>query len=150
MKRRAAPTSSRRHPTRKPFPEHLPRGRLVIAAPCACAASGSGRIVKPGQDVTETSEVIPRQRMVIQTVRKRSASRDRERITQPPAPFHPMQRGWAGPGLLATLLSEAFGQNQPLDRQAERYAPEGVELGLSTLAPATSARPPRRSPHRMR
>jgi transposase len=32
------------------------------------------------------------------------------------------------------ILFEKFGQHQPLNRQAERYAREGVPLSLSTLA----------------
>jgi len=47
-------------PVRKPFPEHLPRERVVLPAPCACAACGSGRLAKMGEDVTETIEVVPR------------------------------------------------------------------------------------------
>jgi transposase len=38
------------------------------------------------------------------------------------------------PGLLAMILFEKYGQHQPLNRQAERYAREGVDLSLSTLA----------------
>lgn len=34
----------RKRPSRKPFPEHLPRERVVIPAPCACPACGSGRL----------------------------------------------------------------------------------------------------------
>src|SRR5918999_6372525 len=124
----------RRRPARKPFPAHLPRERVVIEAPAACGCCGSGRIVKLGEDVTETLEVIPRQWRVIETVRERFACRDCERITQPRAPFHAIPRGWGGPSLLAMILFEKFGQHQPLNRQAERYAREGVELSLSTLA----------------
>jgi hypothetical protein len=51
---------ARRRPSRKPFPEHLPRERVVIEAPATCGCCGSGRIVKLGEDVTETLEVIPR------------------------------------------------------------------------------------------
>jgi transposase len=43
-------------------------------------------------------------------------------------------RGWAGPSLLAMVLFEKFGQHQPLNRQAERYAREGMAISLSTLA----------------
>jgi transposase len=43
-------------------------------------------------------------------------------------------RGLVGPSLLAMILFEKFGQHQPLNRQAERYAREGVPLSLSTLA----------------
>ena len=136
---KAGVTTGRRRPARKPFPEHLPRERLVVEAPATCGCCGSGRIVKLGEDVTETLEVIPRRWKVIQTVREKFTCRDCERISQPPAPFHPTPRGWAGPSLLATILFEKFGQHQPLNRQAERYAREGVELSLSTLADQVGA-----------
>lgn len=129
----------RRRPTRKPFPEHLPRERLVIEAPTQCACCGSARIVKMGEDITETLEIVPRQWKVIQTVREKFTCRDCEKISQPPAPFHATPRGWAGPNLLATILFEKFGQHQPLNRQAERYAREGVDLSLSTLADQVGA-----------
>lgn len=124
----------RRRPARKPFPEHLPRERVVIEAPTSCTCCGSDRIVKMGEDITETLEVVPRQWKVIQTVREKFTCRQCEKISQPPAPFHPTPRGWAGPNLLAMILFEKFGQHQPLNRQAERYAREGVEISLSTLA----------------
>ncbi|WP_316014623.1 IS66 family transposase [Roseobacter sp. HKCCA0434] len=129
----------RRRPVRKPFPEHLPRERVVIEAPSSCACCGSDRIVKMGEDVTETLEVIPRRWKVIQTVREKFTCRHCETISQPPAPFHATPRGWAGPNLLATILFEKFGQHQPLNRQAERYAREGVDLSLSTLADQVGA-----------
>jgi transposase len=112
----------RRCPIRKPFPEHQPRERVVIKAPATCGCCGSGRIAKLGEDVTETLEVVPRQWKVLQTVREKFTCRDCERITQPPAPFHPTSRGWAGPKLLAMVLFEKFGQHQALNRQSERYA----------------------------
>ena len=86
-------TFTRRRPVRKPFPEHLPRERVVIEAPATCDCCGSGRIAKLGEDVTETLEVVPRQWKVMQTVREKFTCRDCERITQPPAPFHPTPRG---------------------------------------------------------
>lgn len=129
----------RRRPARKPFPAHLPRERVVIEAPSACNCCGSDRIVKMGEDITETLEVIPRQWKVIQTVREKFTCRHCEKISQPPAPFHATPRGWAGPNLLATILFEKFGQHQPLNRQAERYAREGVDLSLSTLADQVGA-----------
>jgi transposase len=129
----------RRRPARKPFPDHLPRERVVVEAPASCACCGSARIVKMGEDVTETLEVIPRQWKVVQTVREKFTCRDCEKISQPPAPFHPTPRGWAGPNLLAMVLFEKFGQHQPLNRQAERYAKEGVEISLSTLADQVGA-----------
>ena len=129
----------RRRPARKPFPEHLPRERVVVEAPTACTCCGSARIVKMGEDVTETLEVIPRRWKVIATVREKFTCRDCGKISQPPAPFHAIPRGWAGPNLLAMVIFEKFGQHQPLNRQAERYAKEGVDLSLSTLADQVGA-----------
>lgn len=129
----------RRRPSRKPFPEHLPRERVVITAPANCACCGSTKLSKLGEDVTETLEVVPRQWKVIQTVREKFTCRECEKITQPPAPFHVTPRGFAGPNLLAMILFEKFAQHQPLNRQSERYAREGVDLSLSTLADQVGA-----------
>lgn len=125
---------TRKRPSRQPFPEHLPRERVVVPAPASCPCCGSDKLCRLGETITETLEVIPRQWKVIQTVRERFSCRACETISQPPAPFHATPRGWAGPNLLATLLFEKFGQHQPLNRQAERFAREGVPLSLSTLA----------------
>lgn len=126
-------TASRRPPARAPLPEHLPRERVVIPAPAACPCCG-GRLSKLGEDITETLELVPRQWKVVQTVREKFSCRSCETITQPPAPFHPIARGRAGPNLLATILEAKFGQHLPLNRQSETFAREGIDLGVSTLA----------------
>jgi transposase len=130
---------TRKRPSRKPFPEHLPRERVIEPAPTACLCCGSERLRKLGEDVTETLEVIPRSWKVIQHVREKFTCRDCERISQAPTPFHVTARGWAGPSLLAMILFEKYGQHQPLNRQAERYAREGVPISLSTLADQVGA-----------
>ena len=129
----------RKRPSRKPFPDHLPRERVVIPVPESCPCCGSRKLSKLGEDITETLEVIPRQWKVLQTVREKFSCRDCETITQPPAPFHVTPRGFAGPNLLAMILFEKFGQHQPLNRQSERYAREGIDLSLSTLADQVGA-----------
>ena len=134
---RTVPFHRRR--SRRPFPEHLPRERVVIAAPSVCPCCGSAKLSKLGEDITETLEVVPRRWKVIQTVRERFSCRECERITQPPAPFHVTPRGFAGPQLLATILFEKFGQHQPLNRQSERFAREGIWLSVSTLADQVGA-----------
>jgi transposase len=124
----------RKRPSRKPFPAHLPRERVVLPGPTTCACCGSTRLFKLGEDVTETLEVVPRQWKVVQHVREKFTCRDCEKISQVPAPFHVLPRGFAGPSLLAMILFEKYGQHQPLNRQSERYAHEGVDLSVSTLA----------------
>ena len=130
---------TRKRPDRNTFPDHLPRERVVIDAPTTCACCGGKRLRKLGEEVTRTLESQPRQWKVIETVREKFTCRDCEKITQPPAPFHAIPRGWAGPSLLAMIVFEKFGQHQPLNRQAERYALEGVPIALSTMADAVGS-----------
>jgi len=67
-------------------------------------------------------------------VREKHSCRTCEKITQPPAPSHPIARGRAGPGLLAHVLFGKYGLHLPLTRQSATYAREGVPLEVSTLA----------------
>ena len=124
---------TRKKPVRAPLPAHLPRERVVIAGPSACPCCG-GKLAKFGEDITETLEVVPRQWKVIQTVREKFTCRRCERITQPPAPFHPIARARAGANLLAMILYAKFGEHQPLNRQSTSYARQGIDLDTSTLA----------------
>src|SRR5215211_4290236 len=130
---------TRKRPSRKPFPAHLPRERVVVPGPMACACCGGARLSELGEDITETLEVIPKSWKVIQHVREKFTCRECDKISQAPAPFHVIARGWAGPSLLAMILFEKYGQHQPLNRQAERYAREGMPLSLSTLADQVGA-----------
>jgi len=124
---------TRRKPARRPLPEHLPRERVVYPLPSACPCCG-GVLHKLGEDITETLELVPRQWKVIQHVREKHSCRSCEKITQPPAPSHPIARGRAGPGLLAHVLFAKYGLHLPLTRQSATYAREGIELDVSTLA----------------
>lgn len=129
-------SSMRRQPVRKLLPGNLPRERVVVPGPRACTCCGSVRLSKLGEDVTETLEIVPRQWKVIQTVRERFACRDCETISQAPAPFQTIPRGRLGPKLLAMVLYGKFAEHQPLNRQSEGFAREGIDLPLSTLADA--------------
>ncbi len=130
---------TRKRAERQTFPEHLPRERVVMAPPTNCACCGSSRLRKIGEDVTQTLECVPRQWKVVETVREKFSCRDCEKISQVPAPFHTIPRGWAGPSLLAMIMFEKFGQHQPLNRQSERYGLEGVPIALSTMADAVGS-----------
>jgi transposase len=130
---RTTPGSIRRKPMRGPLPAHLLRERVVIPGPTACPCC-QGKLSKLGEDVTETLELVPRRWKVVQTVREKFTCRACETITQPPAPFHPIARGRAGPELLATILDAKFAQHLPLNRQSDIFAREGIEIDTSTLA----------------
>jgi transposase len=124
----------RRKPARRPLPEHLPRERVVEPAPTSCPCCGCTNLRKIGEDVTETLEAVPRQWKVIQHVREKFSCRACEKITEPPAPSHPIRRGRAGPNLLAMVLHGKYGLHLPLDRQSKAFAHEGIDLDVSTLA----------------
>lgn len=130
---------TRQRAERQTFPEHLPRERVVIDPPTVCECCGGTHLRKLGEDVTRTLECVPRQWKVVETVREKFSCRDCEKISQSPAPFHAVPRGWVGPSLLAMIMFEKFGQHQPLNRQCERYELEGVPIALSTMADAVGS-----------
>jgi transposase len=121
-------------PARQPLPEHLPRQvRTHFPKEEACSACG-GRLRPLGEDISEVLEWVPGSFKVIRNVRPKLSCSGCERIVQAPAPSRPIERGLAGPGLLAHVLVAKYCDHQPLYRQAEMYAREGVELERSTLA----------------
>jgi transposase len=124
----------RRTATRRNFPAHLPRRRIVHPAPTSCPCCGGTKLSKIGEDVTETLDVVPRQWFVTEHVREKFSCRACEVITQPPAPFHVIARGFAGPNLLAMILVDKYANHQPLNRQSDQFAREGIELSVSTMA----------------
>src|SRR6267154_3001544 len=125
---------ARRQATRRNFPPDLPRRRIVHPAPTCCPCCGGTKLSKIGADVTETLDVVPRQWFVTEHVREKFSCRSCETITQPPTPFHAIARGFAGPSLLAMMLVEKYANHQPLNRQSEQFAREGIELSVSTMA----------------
>jgi transposase len=125
---------TRRPATRRNFPADLPRRRVVHPAPTSCPCCGSSKLSKIGEDVTETLDVVPRQWFVTEHVREKFSCRACEKISQPPAPFHAIARGFAGPSLLAMILVDKYANHQPLNRQSDQFAREGIELSVSTMA----------------
>ena len=81
-----------------------------------------------GEDVSEMLEYVPARFKVIRQVRPTLACACCERIVQAEAPSRPIERGIAGPGLLAHVLVSKYCDHLPLYRQSEIYAREGVEL----------------------
>ena len=121
-------------PARRPLPAELPREIETIApAQEACPDCG-GTLRRLGEDVTETLEYVPARFKVIRTVRPKLSCAGCSRIVQAPAPNRPIDRGLAGPGLLAHVLVAKYADHLPLYRQSEIYRREGIDLDRSTLA----------------
>lgn len=126
------PVQLRQKSIHKPFPENLPREEHIIE-PKEDACPQCGGNLKPlGEDVSEQLEVIEAAFKVIRHVRKKKACACCDCIVQAPAPSRPIQRGFAGPGLLANIAVSKFADHQPLYRQALIHARRGVELDPAT------------------
>ena len=130
----AADQAPRKKSARRPLPDHLPRDEKVYAPPAdACPACGGG--LRPlGEDVAEQLEFVPASFRVIRHVRPKLACSCCDAIVQAAAPSRPIERGIAGPGLLAHVLVAKFADHLPLYRQAVIYAREGVDLDRALLA----------------
>jgi transposase len=119
---------------RKPLPEHLPREVFTHLPHGNCCPDCGGHLRQFGEDVAEQLEYIPESFKVIRHVRPKFACGGCDRVVEAPAPSRPIERGLAGPGLLAHVLVSKFADHLPLYRQSEIYARQGVEVERSTLA----------------
>jgi transposase len=126
----AAPTQSKR---RRALPSHLAREIVTHATVCACPDCG-GRLRQLGQDLCEVLEFVPSYFRAIQHLRPKMSCVKCMRIVQAPAPSRPIERGLAGPGLLAHVLVSKYADHLPLYRQSQIYARQGVDLDRSTMA----------------
>jgi hypothetical protein len=98
----------RRRPVRRPLPADLPR-EVETIAPQQAACPDCGGSLKPlGEDVTEFWEYVPARFKVIRQVRPKLACAGCDCIVQEPAPSRVIDRGLAGPGLLAHILVYCF------------------------------------------
>ena len=125
---------SKSRPSRKPLPAHLPREVVTHLSGQDCCPDCGGQLRNFGEDVAEILEYIPANFKVIRHVRPKFACKKCERVVEASAPSRTIERGVAGPELLAHVLVAKYADHCPLFRQSEIYAREGVELDRSTLA----------------
>jgi transposase len=130
----AAVLTATRKPSRRSLPDHLPRETQTHQPEQAACPDCGGELRHLGDDVSEMLEYVPSHFKVIRSVRPKLSCTSCDCIVEAPAPSRPIERGIAGPGLLAHVLVAKYADHLPLYRQAEIYAREGVELERSTLA----------------
>jgi transposase len=121
-------------PARQPLPADLSRETQTIEPKQSACPDCGGRLDQLGEDVSEMLEYVPARFKVIRTVRPKLSCTRCDRILQEPAPHRPIERGLAGPGLLAHVLVSKYADHLPLYRQSEIYERSGVALERSTLA----------------
>jgi len=121
-------------PARRPLPDHLPRQTQRHEPKESACPDCGGALSKLGEDVSEMLEYVPASFFVVRHVRPKLSCTKCDHIVQAAAPTRPIERGVAGPGLLAHVLVSKYADHLPLYRQSEIYARYGVELERSTLA----------------
>jgi transposase len=132
----AAPAKPSSKPTRQVLPADLPREfhhYEPSTGTCNCPQCG-GALRAIGEDVSEVLEYVPEHWKVHRHVRPKYSCASCERIVQANAPSRPIERSYAGPGLLAHVVVSKYCDHQPLYRQSQIYARSGLELERSTLA----------------
>lgn len=127
------PASPRRPSSRKPLPAELPRETVRIEPEeTVCPLCGS-ELAALGETVTEQLEIINNAFNVIETVRPKLACRKCDAIVQAALPAKPIDRSYAGPGLLARILVSKYVEHIPLYRQSEIYARHGLALNRNSM-----------------
>jgi transposase len=130
----ASATTTGAKPSRHALPGHLPRETRRHEPKETVCPQCQGELRKLGEDVAEVLEYVPASFRVIRHVRPKLSCTKCDCIVQAEAPRRPIERGLAGPGLLAHVLVSKYCDHQPLYRQSEIYARQGIDLERSTLA----------------
>lgn len=126
--RQKAAAASKKLPSRNPIPAHLRREEVILEP--AEDVTGWKKI---GADVTEELEYQPGELYVKRYVRPKYARPDGEGVVVGVLPSRPIEKGLAGPGLIAHVLGSKFVDHLPLYRQRQQFRRQGVELSESTL-----------------
>jgi transposase len=131
-----SPTPPRNGHGRRRFPEDLPRVQVVhdlpeAEKPCPCCGQMRERI---GQETHEQLELKPAELYVLQHIRPTYACKHCQgQVTTASKPAQPIEKGLAGPSLMAHVIVCKFGDHQPLYRQEASWARSGQALPRSTV-----------------
>lgn len=121
---------------RQTLPEHLPRVPVVIELSeheRACPNCGGIR-AHFDDEISEQLDYVPASLFVRQFIRRKYASRPcQEHVAIPTKTPQPIDKGLAGPGLLAHVITNKFAYHLPLYRQEQILAHYGVTISRSTL-----------------
>ena len=126
--RRQKKSSSVKLPSRNLLPAHLRREEIRLEPESDVQA-----LKKIGDEITEELEYQPGELYVKRYVRPKYARPDGEGIIVASLPTRPIDKGIAGPGLLAQILISKYVDHLPLYRQRQQFRRHGVEIAESTL-----------------
>nr|WP_276600393.1 IS66 family transposase [Nannocystis sp. ILAH1] len=133
------PERRRRPAGRRPLPEHLPRVEIEVLPP-EVLREGLDAYERIGQEVSEVLERRPASLVVVHLVRPKFVRKDRGgdiidespvKIAEPPE--RPIERGLAGPGMLAITIVHRWQDHLPVHRLESIYARDGLDISRSTI-----------------
>jgi transposase len=113
---------------RMKLPAALPREQVILEP-----EEDITGMKKIGEEITEELERIPGKLFVRQYVRPKYAKPQGEGIVIADLPARPIDKGIAGPGLLAQIIIDKYTDHLPVHRQIQRFEREGIKLSSSTL-----------------
>ena len=118
----------KKHPGRADFPTHLPEEEIVIEPDRS--TEGLRQI---GKEETKELEYIPGKLFVKKYIRPKYADTREEKIITGELPSRPIEKGIAGPGLLAQLHVDKYVDHLPVYRQRQRFKREHINISSSTI-----------------
>jgi transposase len=132
------PEHERAKPTgRQPLPEELPRVEVTVLPP-EVEQKGLEAFERIGEEVTETVERRPASLVVVRVIKPKFVEKNRDlkfetKVLQAPPPELPIERGLAGPALLADTIVRRWADHLPLHRLERVYGRDGLPLSRSTM-----------------
>jgi len=121
---------------RRKLPADLPRIRIEHDVPEdeQCCPDCGQRRTPFGEEISEQLEYEPAKMHVIEHVRRKYVCKACEgQIVVAEKPRQPIEKCLAGPGLLAQVVVNKYGDHQPLHRLEKILKRHGVELPRSTM-----------------
>ena len=121
------------HPGRIPLPDHLPVEEIVLEP-----EEDTTGMKCIGREVTDQLELVPAKLFIKRFIRpKYIKPEDEETLTHTgviaPLPDFPIEKGIAGPGLLAQIMVDKYVDHLPIYRQVQRFARENVRIPANTI-----------------
>ena len=123
-------TSPKREPCRPTC-----RAKSIVLEPDSACPKCDSAMQPLGEDVSEQLARVAAAFKVIRTIRRKLFCPCCGHIVQPPMPSLPIERSIAHPSLLADILVSKFADHQPLYRQSEIAARDGVTLDRGQHGP---------------
>ena len=131
----AAPRPEPQGHGRQKLPKSLERRRVVfdLAAHERQCPECQSELRHIGEEISERLEYVPASLLVIEEACQKYACPKGCTVVTAEKPPAPIEKGLAGPGLLAHVAVSKYGDHLPLHRQESILARHGVELSRKTM-----------------